>query len=191
MRASTSSEVMASPVYSSTKPVAPPTPTRAMNARMMSLPVTPGGSCPSTRTSNVRGLRWSRHCVASTCSTSLVPMPKASAPNAPCVEVWLSPHTMVMPGWVSPSSGPMTCTMPWRAAPMPCSVTPFAAQLASSILSCARAWSSTTASPPGIVGIEWSIVATVRSGRRTLSPRAASPENACGEVTSCTRWRSM
>ena len=26
--------------------------------------------------------------VASTCSTSLVPMPNASAPNAPCVEVW-------------------------------------------------------------------------------------------------------
>ena len=36
--------------------------------------------------------------MASTCSTSLVPMPKASAPNAPCVEVWLSPQTMVMPG---------------------------------------------------------------------------------------------
>ena len=54
----------------------------------------------------------SRHCVASTCSTSLVPMPKASAPNAPCVEVWLSPQTMVCPGCVMPSSGPMTCTMP-------------------------------------------------------------------------------
>ena len=39
-------------------------------------------------------------------------MPKASAPKAPCVEVWLSPHTMVMPGWVRPSSGPMMWTMP-------------------------------------------------------------------------------
>ena len=39
-----------------------------------------------------------RHCVASTCSTSDVPMPNASAPNAPCVDVWLSPHTIVMPG---------------------------------------------------------------------------------------------
>ena len=27
-------------------------------------------------------------------------MPKASAPKAPWVEVWLSPQTMVMPGWV-------------------------------------------------------------------------------------------
>ncbi len=39
-------------------------------------------------------------------------MPKASAPNAPWVAVWLSPHTMVMPGCVRPSSGPMTWTMP-------------------------------------------------------------------------------
>ena len=44
--------------------------------------------------------------VASTCSTSLVPMPKAKAPNAPWVAVWLSPQTIVMPGCVSPSSGP-------------------------------------------------------------------------------------
>ena len=40
--------------------------------------------------------------VASTCSTSLVPMPKASAPNAPWVEVCESPQTIVMPGWVRP-----------------------------------------------------------------------------------------
>ncbi len=39
-------------------------------------------------------------------------MPKANAPNAPWVLVWLSPQTMVMPGLVRPSSGPMTCTMP-------------------------------------------------------------------------------
>ena len=63
------------------------------------------------------GLRWTRHCVASTCSTSLVPMPKASAPNAPWVAVWLSPQTIVMPGWVTPSSGPITWTMPWRSEP--------------------------------------------------------------------------
>ena len=56
----------------------------------------------------------SRVCVASTCSTSLVPMPCASAPKAPCVLVCESPHTTVMPGSVAPCSGPMTCTMPWR-----------------------------------------------------------------------------
>ena len=44
-------------------------------------------------------------CVASTCSTSDVPIPNASAPKAPCVEVWLSPQTIVMPGWVTPELG--------------------------------------------------------------------------------------
>ena len=52
--------------------------------------------------------------MARTISTSLVPIPNASAPNAPCVLVCESPHTMVIPGWVSPSCGPMTWTMPWR-----------------------------------------------------------------------------
>ena len=40
-------------------------------------------------------------------------MPNAIAPSAPCVEVWLSPHAIVIPGCVNPSSGPITCTMPW------------------------------------------------------------------------------
>ena len=57
---------------------------------------------------------WISVWVASTCSTSDVPMPCASAPKAPCVEVWLSPQTMVMPGRVKPCSGPMMWTMPWR-----------------------------------------------------------------------------
>ena len=43
-------------------------------------------------------------------------MPKASAPKAPWVEVWLSPQTRVMPGRVTPCSGPITCTMPWRSS---------------------------------------------------------------------------
>jgi hypothetical protein len=41
---------------------------------------------------------WISVWVASTCSTSDVPMPWASAPKAPCVAVWLSPQTTVMPG---------------------------------------------------------------------------------------------
>jgi hypothetical protein len=55
---------------------------------------------------------WFSVCVASTCSTSEVPMPNANAPNAPWVEVWESPHTMVMPGWVTPNCGPMMWTTP-------------------------------------------------------------------------------
>ena len=64
-----------------------------------------------------RGRCWTMHCVASTCSTSLVPIPNASAPKAPWVEVCESPQTIVMPGWVTPSSGPITCTIPWRSEP--------------------------------------------------------------------------
>ena len=56
--------------------------------------------------------------MASTCSTSLVPMPNASAPKAPWVEVCESPQTIVMPGCVTPISGPITCTMPWRREPI-------------------------------------------------------------------------
>ena len=41
------------------------------------------------------------------------------------------------------------------------------------------------------VGMLWSTVASVQSGRRTGLPAAASPSKACGLVTSCTRWRSM
>ena len=50
--------------------------------------------------------------VASTCVSSLEPMPKASAPSPPWVQVWLSPHTIRQPGRLRPSSGPMTWTMP-------------------------------------------------------------------------------
>ncbi len=50
--------------------------------------------------------------VASTSRTWLVPMPKAMAPNAPCVLVCESPHAMVVPGWVMPCSGPTMWTIP-------------------------------------------------------------------------------
>ena len=60
-------------------------------------------------------------------------MPKASAPNAPWVEVCESPQTIVMPGWVRPSCGPMTCTMPWSASPSGCSRTPNSAQFLRSV----------------------------------------------------------
>src|SRR5207237_1221223 len=79
---------------------------------------------PSTRTSYVFGRRWGSHCVASTISTSLVPMPNASAPNAPCVDVCESPQTIVIPGCVRPSCGPMTCTIPWFGSPRPWSGMP-------------------------------------------------------------------
>ena len=131
-------------------------------------------------------------CVARTCSTSLVPMPNASAPNAPCVEVWLSPQTIVMPGCVSPSSRPddvddalarvrpsgrggrrtpRSC-VPARPSALPRSGRPSAGRGRSS----ARCGRSSRASGPG--------GAPARFARRR-------PSNACGDVTSWTRWRSM
>src|SRR2546428_225784 len=61
-----------------------------------------------------------RHCVASTSRTWVVPMPKAMAPRAPWVEVWLSPQAMGIPGWLRASSGPITWTMPCLPLPGRC-----------------------------------------------------------------------
>ena len=156
-----------------------------------SFAVSSGPSSPSTVTAIAAGLTWRSVCVASTCSTSLVPMPKASVPNAPWVEVWLSPQTIVMPGWVSPSCGPMTCTMPCSMLPSGYRVTPWTSAFRRSRAICSAASGSAMGRSRPMVGTSWSIVATVRSGRRTFRPASSRPSNACGEVTSWTRCRSM
>ena len=97
-------------------------------------------------------------------------MPIAIAPNAPWVEVWLSPQTTVMPGWVSPSCGPMTCTMPCSASPIGCRRTPNSAQLRRSVSTCVRDTGSAIGLSMSTVGTLWSSVAIVRSGRRTGRP---------------------
>jgi hypothetical protein len=91
---------------------------RAMIPRITSFAAQSAGRTLSTVTAIVPGFVCAIVCVASTCSISLVPMPHARAPRAPCVEVWLSPHTIVMPGWVSPSCGEITCTIPWFGSPV-------------------------------------------------------------------------
>ena len=106
IRPSMDSERMAEPRYSMTWPMPPPVPMAPMMVRATSLALTPGANSPSTVTAMVAGRFWGSDWVASTCSTSLVPMPKARAPNAPWVEVWLSPQTMVMPGLGPPLLGP-------------------------------------------------------------------------------------
>ena len=112
-------ERIASPANSMKWSVPPEAVMRAMMWRIMSLASVPEGSVPSTVMRIARGLPCRMHWLASTISTSEVPTPKATAPSAPCVEVWLSPQTIVMPGCVSPSSGPMMCTIPCRGSPMP------------------------------------------------------------------------
>ena len=106
------------PAYSITWPTPPSTPSRPIAASTMSFAPTPSGSSPTKRMRSERGFRCGSVCVASTCSTSDVPIPKASAPSAPCVDVCESPQTIVMPGCVSPSSGPITWTMPSRPLPV-------------------------------------------------------------------------
>ena len=130
--------------------------------------------------------------MASTCSTSLVPIPKASAPKAPWVEVCESPQTIVIPGWVMPISGPITWTMPWRREPMEYTGTPNSSQLRSSVSTCTRESLSRicSAAVDPSVGTLWSAVARVRSGGAPSEAASRRASNACAEVTSCTRWRS-
>ena len=112
----------------------------------------------------LRGLDWMMHWLAKTISTSDVPTPNATAPSAPCVEVWLSPQTMVMPGWVMPSSGPTMCTMPWRPVGRSKKRMSFSAQFRRSSLIMASAVASANGSAWLSVGMMWSTVAKVRSG---------------------------
>ena len=136
MRPSIESARIADPRYSMTWPMPPPVPISPRIARITSFAVTPGCRSPSTVTDIHLGRCWGSVWVASTCSTSLVPMPKASAPNAPWVAVCESPHTIVMPGRVRPCSGPMTCTMPWLGSPIGKLVMPNSAVFARSVSIC-------------------------------------------------------
>ena len=69
----------------------------------------------------------------------------------------------------------MTWTMPWLGEPMPCSGIPNSAQLSSSWRTWAAAISSRIGRSRGVVGIEWSAVATVWPGRRTREAALAQP----------------
>ena len=118
-------------------------------------------------------------------------MPKASAPKAPWVEVWESPHTIVMPGWVMPSWGPMMWTTPWSLSPKEWMRRPNSSAFLRKVSTWARLTGSAIGARMFSVGVLWSSVHKVFSGRRTPRPASRSPSKACGLVTSCTRCRSM
>ena len=181
----------AEPAYSMTYPVPPAVPISPMTAKIRSLATTPVGKSPSTVMRMFFSGICNRVCVANTCSTSVVPMPNASDPKAPCVAVWLSPQTSVVPGRVKPCSGPMMWTIPWRMSFMSNSSTPNSAQFLVSASIWMRLSSSSMPWERSVVGTLWSATASVRSARRTLRPAARSPSNACGLVTSWIRWRSI
>ena len=119
-------------------------------------------------------------------------MPNATAPNAPCVEVWLSPQAIVMPGCVSPSSGPITWTMP--CAPLG-EVEQLDAELAAvalerreHVLGHRRRRTAAAGRASGRCDRR---SRTCAPGTAPASPRSRSMSNACGLVTSWTRCRPM
>ena len=192
IRPSIDSARIAAPANSIAWPVPPAVPIFPITASAMSLAVTPAGRAPSTRTSIDFAFFISRHCVASTCSTSEVPMPNASAANAPCVLVCESPQTTVIPGRVAPCSGPITWTMPWRRSRNgKYALAPCALMLASSVSTCVREMGSRMPWSQCCVGVLWSAVATIDATRHGLRPASRRPSYACGLVTSWTRCRSM
>ena len=142
----------------------------------------------------VFGTRCTRVWVAITCSTSEVPMPKASAPKAPWVEVWESPQTMVMPGWVSPAPGRSRGRCP---AGLANEAVDGHTEVGGVLLQghdlrarqrCRRSASRSGCRPSARCGRRWR-----RScrGAAACGPVIRRPSNAWGEVTSWTRWRSM
>ena len=179
IRCSIESASMADPRYSKTWPVPPATPIRAAARGSRPSRSPPAQTAFDVDLVGVRApleqaLGREDHLDLARAD------PERQRPNAPWVEVCESPHTIVIPGCVRPSCGPMTCTIPWLGLPMPCSGIPNSRQLVSSWATWAAAISSRIGRFRGVVGMEWSAVATVRSGWRTVSPRRRRPVNAAG-----------
>ena len=192
IRASMPSASTAAPANSMAWPRPPAAPWPAIIASAMSLAVTPAGSTPSKVTRSDGGRLMRSVPVASACSASVDPMPHASAPTAPCVQVWLSGATSVSPGSTSPSSGDTTWTMPWSGWPMSNRVMPAAAQAARVSVMNAVPPGIVVASPrPGIVSTIWSIAAKARAGSATLRPAAERLLSAAAPVRSWRKIRSM
>ena len=79
--------LITSPTYSITWPAPPPVPIFLIIPNIISFGPTPSDTSPTTSTFIVLGFAIAKVWVASTCSTSDVPIPKAKAPNAPWVAV--------------------------------------------------------------------------------------------------------
>ena len=192
IRCSIVSARMASPRYSKTWPVPPPMPIRAISARMMSLALTPGREpavdpdLVGLRVALEQGLGGEDHLDLAR------PDPERERPERAVGARCASRRTRwSCPAGSGPSCGPMTWTMPWLGD---ADAVERDAELARSCVSSWSIWAAACGSSigrlRGVVGIEWSAVATVCAGRRTRRPRSRSPVKACGLVTSWTRWRS-
>ncbi len=132
IRPSLDIEDTASPANSMAKPVPASAPIAPITARATSFAETGGWRAPRSVIRIERERRCGSTWVARTCSSSDVPIPKARAPKAPWVEVWLSAHTSTSPGNVKPCSGPTMCTIPWRTSSRPMWKMPASRRLVSS-----------------------------------------------------------
>ncbi len=179
------------PAYSTKYPVAPEVVSCCIRYRAISFAVTPFPSVPSMRMRIDLGFCCRMHCEASTISTSEVPMPNATAPIAPWVEVCESPQTMVIPGRDSPCSGPTTWMTPLRGSIIPKCSRPNWRALAARVSTCLRETGSSMGLSWSCVGVLWSGMQKILSGRRQPMPRWRSPSKACGLVTSWQYSRSM
>ena len=112
MRDSMSMASTTGPAYSTAVPRAALTPMRRIRASATSLALTHSDKLPSSQMRICRGFSMAITWVLSTCTSSVVPQPKARQPMAPTVEAWLSGQARVRPGRAMPSSGVTTCTMP-------------------------------------------------------------------------------
>jgi hypothetical protein len=68
---------------------------------------------------------------------------------------------------------------------------PYASLFCVSVSTWVRASGSSIGPECAVVGTLWSAVASTESLRQGRRPASRRPSNACGEVTSCTMWRSM
>ena len=173
-----------SPAYSTKWPVPPAVPTFDIIYKITSFGVTFAARVPFMVILICLGLFCSKVWVARTISTSLVPMPKAIEPKAPWVAVWLSPHTIVIPGWVIPCSGPITCTIPCPGVSILKYSMPNSLQFFPSVSTGILQESSSIGLSWFVVGILWSAVANVWFGLKGFNPFSLSPVNAWGLVTS-------
>ncbi len=107
IRCSTLSARTTGPAYSTAHRLPESAPSRPMVWRMVSLGPIQGPSEPVMLTRSVRDR--SRRTVPVTSTFCALSPPQDRQPSAPCVQVWLSPATINMPGCVSPVSGPTTC----------------------------------------------------------------------------------
>ena len=108
-----SRESMVGPLYSATRLDAPPSPIIPSTWSTRSFAKTPRWNFPVTLNLIDSGtVNEYSSPVARRFSPSVVPIPNASAPSAPCVQVCESVATAISPGSTNASSEAIVCSMP-------------------------------------------------------------------------------